>query len=296
MSHLKKNKKKNLINPPPFVIDQLQYECIMGSNAYGVTSENSDLDIYGFCIPPKYYIFDYSFINGFDLEKNNFSQYQQHHIKNADSKIEYDFTIYNITKYFRLCMNGNPNIIDSLFVPLRCITYSTELANYVRENRKLFLSKKMWHTFKGYSYAQVHKMKTKSPEEGSTRYEMVQKYGYDLKFAYHVVRLLNEVEQILIEQDLDLERNREQLKSIRNGEWNQEQIINYFETKERELEKIYLESKLQHSPNIDNIKRLLLQCLEMHYGSISDAIKTNVPVEKILDDMEQYIQNLRKMI
>lgn len=239
MSHLKKIKKKNLINPPSFVINQLQYECIVGSNSYGVTSDNSDLDICGFCIPPKYYIFDSNFINGFDSQKNNFNQYQQHHVKDIDSKIEYDFTIYNITKYFRLCIDGNPNIVDSLFVPLRCITYCTELGNYIRENRKLFLSKKMWFKFKGYAYSQLHKMKIKNPDPSSKRYAGIQKYGFDVKFAYHVVRLLNEVEQILIEHDLDLERNREQLKSIRRGEWTQEQIIEYFSEKEKTLEEVY---------------------------------------------------------
>jgi uncharacterized protein len=37
------------------------------------------------------------------------------------------------------------------------------------------------------------------------RREIIDKYGYDEKFAYHVVRLLNEAEQILTENDLDLQ-------------------------------------------------------------------------------------------
>ena len=130
----------------------------------------------------------------------------------------------------------------------------------------------------------------------SKREEGVAIYGYDLKFAYHVVRLLNEIEQILIENDLDLERNREQLKSIRRGEWTEEQIIKYFESKEKDLEKIYSESKLQHSPNENKIKSLLLECLEMHYGNISNVIEANIPIEQILSDMEKYIKRLRKII
>jgi hypothetical protein len=167
------------------------------------------------------------------------------------------------------------------------------VGEHVRENRKLFLHKGSWFKFKGYAYSQLHKMNIKHPEEDSTRYEMVQKFGYDLKFAYHIVRLLNEIEQILIEHDLDLERNREQLKSIRRGEWNEKQIIDYFHEKEKQLEKIYSESTLQHSPDEEKIKSLLINCLEMHYGSLSDAIKINVSVEKILDSMEQSIQKLR---
>jgi len=289
---------KQLVTPPGFLRANVQYEVLMGSVAYGVSTDTSDMDVYGFCIPPKNIVFPHlnGEIMGFGKQHERFEQWQQHHIKDISAKKEYDFSIYSIVKYFQLCMQNNPNMIDSLFVPRRCILHSTAVGELVRENRKLFLHKGAWHKFKGYAYSQVHKMKTKSPEEDSTRYEMVQKYGYDLKFAYHVVRLLNEIEQILIEHDLDLERNREQLKSIRRGEWTQEQIINYFETREKELEGLYTSSTLQHSPDEEKIKGLMLQCLEHHYGSLSDAIKTDITVNAVLDEMQAYIDKIRRSI
>ena len=155
MSYLRSCKKHNLITPPAFVVDQLQYEVIMGSNAYGVSSDNSDVDIYGFCIPSRNIIFP-DCINGYDTFPK-FDQYQEHHIKNPYTNQEFDFSIFNITKYFRLCADGNPNMIDSLFVPRRCIVHTTKVGELVRENRKLFLSKKCWHTFKGYAYSMLHK-------------------------------------------------------------------------------------------------------------------------------------------
>jgi hypothetical protein len=39
-----------------------------------------------------------------------------------------------------------------------------------------------------------------------------------VKFAYHVIRLLGEAEQILLEGDIDLRRNSAQLKAIRRGD------------------------------------------------------------------------------
>jgi predicted nucleotidyltransferase len=289
---------KQLITPPGFLRANVQYEVLMGSVAYGVSTDTSDMDIYGFCIPPKNIVFPHlnGEIMGFGKQHERFEQWQQHHIKDISAKKEYDFSIYSIVKYFQLCMQNNPNMIDSLFVPRRCILHSTAVGELVRENRKLFLHKGAWHKFKGYAYSQVHKMRIKNPEPGSTRYEMVQKYGYDLKFAYHVVRLLNEIEQILTEHDLDLERNREQLKAIRRGEWTQEQIINYFETREKELEALYTSSPLQHSPDEEKIKGLMLQCLEHHYGSLSDAIKTDITVNAVLDEMQAYIDKIRRSI
>ena len=281
--------------PPAFLKNNIQYEVLMGSVAYGVSNATSDIDVYGFCIPQKTTIFPHlaGEIFGFGTPQPRFDQWQKHHIKDISSGKEYDFSIYSIIKYFNLCMQNNPNMIDSLFVPVRCILHSTQIGDHVRANRKLFLHKGAWHKFKGYAYSQVHKMRTKKPGKDSTRYEMVQKYGYDVKFAYHVVRLLNEIEQILIEHDLDLERNREQLKSIRKGEWKLEQIINYFESKEKELEELYTKSKLQHSPNEEQIKKLLLECLEMHYGSLSDAISLKVPINNIIDDLQDCVNRLR---
>src|SRR5262249_44276034 len=108
------------------------------------------------------------------------------------------------------------------------------------------------------------------------RKKEVEEHGFDRKFAYHVVRLLNECEQILTEGDLDLMRNREQLKAIRNGEWTQEQVEEYFTRKEAELETLYNTSKLRYGPREgglqERIKQLLFRCLEEHYGSLDRCV------------------------
>ena len=46
-----------VIRPPHFLPSNVMYETIMGSIAYGVSSEQSDRDIYGFCIPRKEEVF-----------------------------------------------------------------------------------------------------------------------------------------------------------------------------------------------------------------------------------------------
>ena len=55
--------------------------------------------------------------------------------------------------------------------------------------------------------------------------------GYSTKFAYHVVRLLLECEQILLEHDLNIEQNAEILKSIRRGEWREQKLRGWFNEK-----------------------------------------------------------------
>lgn len=285
-------KARNLIQPPKWLPSNCAYITLMGSQAYGVSSNTSDEDLYGFCLPPKEIVFPHlaGEIPGFGTQLKRFDQWQQHHIKRLDNKTEYDFSIYSIVRYFQLCMENNPNMIDSLFTPHMCIKHITDVGTMVRNNRKLFLHKGSWHKFKGYAYAQVHKMEIKNPDPTSKRYELIMKHGYDVKFAYHVVRLMDEAEQILVEGDLDITRNREQLKSIRRGEWTMKQIIEYFSKKEAELESAYLNSKLQHKPNEPVIKQLLLDCLEHHYGSISQAVAQDASTKALIADLEGIIQ------
>ena len=286
-----------LKSPPKFLETGVQYEVVMGSIAYGVAEDHSDMDVYGFAIPPRDWVFPHlrGEIPGFDDAGPQFEQIQQHHLMDKDALggkgREYDLTIYSIVKYFKLLMDNNPNIIDSLFVPRNCILYSTAVGELVRENRKIFLHKGCWSTFKGYAYSQVHKMRTKEPE--GKRQNIVDEFGYDVKFAYHVVRLLNEVEQILVEQDMDLARNKEQLKAIRRGEWSQQEVEDYFAKKEAELETLYLKSPLPAQPNKQAVKGLLLKCLEQHYGTLDDCVATPSDAEQILRDIEKLLQSRR---
>lgn len=285
---------KGLIKPPSFVIGGTQYLTIMGSVAYAVSSDTSDMDIYGWCIPPKDMIFPHlnGEILGFGRQIKRFEQFQQHHINEKDHGKEYDLNIYNIVKFFQLVMDNNPNMIDSLFTDQTCVLKSTKLSDHVRDNRRLFLHKGSWHRFKGYAYQQMHKMKIKNPDPNSNRYEMVKTYGYDVKFAYHVVRLLNEVEQILMEGDLDLRRNNDQLKAIRRGEWTMQQIEQYFVDKEKGLEQLYLDSKLPKYPDEEKIKKVLLEVLEEHFGSLDGAIETKDHYRNILRQIQQLVSKV----
>ncbi len=289
---------QGLLNAAPaFLKTGVQYEVIMGSIAYGVADDNSDMDVYGFAIPPRDWVFPHlrGEIAGFDQTGPQFEQIQQHHIRDkhalAGQVREYDLVIYSIIKYFRLLMENNPNIIDSLFVPRNCIVYSTAVGEMVRERRHIFLHKGAWAKFKGYAYSQIHKMRIKNSQ--GKRQKIIETFGYDVKFAYHVVRLLNEVEQILIEEDIDLARNKEQLKAIRRGEWSQETVENYFTEKEKHLEKIYLNSTLAPTPDKAAIKKLLFECLEHHYGSLTQCIQQDDDALRALNEIETILQRFK---
>ena len=262
--------KQGLINPPAFLPNNMMYETMMGSVAYGVSTDDSDRDVYGFCIPPKDDIFPHlaGEIPGFGHPATRFEQFQEAHITGQDC--EWDLSIYSIVKYLSLCMESSPNMIDSLFTAQDCVLHITRVGTLVRENRQLFLHKGCWPRFKGYAYSQLHKMRSKSPI--GKRKKLREEFGYDVKYAYHVVRLLDECEQILMEGDIDLRRNREHLKAIRRGDVPEKDIFSWAANKERQLEQLYHESKLPDAPDVPRIRKLLLNCLEEHYGKLDGCV------------------------
>jgi len=285
---------KKLIRPPSWLADNTHYLTIMGSVAYGVSSDTSDMDLYGWCIPRKETIFPHlaGKIIGFDKDLCQFEQWQEHHVNDPDAMAGkgrvYDFQIFNIVKFFSLLMENNPNIVDSLFTPINCVLHCTRIGTLVRDNRRLFLHKGAWHRFKGYAYSQLHKMQSKKAE--GKRAEIREQYGFDVKFAYHVVRLIAEVEQILTEGDLDLQRNNEQLKAIRRGEWTEQQIRDYFTQKEKDLETLYNNSKLPYGPDVEKIKELLVNCLEEHFGSLDKALVIEDRNTTLLRDIKRMLE------
>lgn len=211
---------------------------------------------------------------------------------------EYDFSIFNIVKYFKLCMECNPNMIDSMFVPQNCILHSTRISEMIRDKRSMFLSKIMWPKYKGYAFSQLHKSNSKNPQEGSKRNELRKKHKMDTKFLYHVVRLLSEAEYILLHNDLDLQEKgrREHMKAIRRGEVPEEDIRKWASEKELQLEKLYHESELPLTPDTDAIRQLLLQCLEEHYGSLDSFITQADWAQKTLKEIDEVINKARKKL
>ncbi len=300
---LRELEDKKLISPPSWLHTNTQYLCVMGSIVYGVAEDTSDYDVIGYCVPPKSDIFPYSDkIYLFDKPDSVFEQYQEDHIKDpaalGGKGRMYDLTIYSIVKYFYLCFDSNPNMVDSLFAPQSCILHSTKVSELVRDNRKLFLSKKLWPKFKGYFYSQLHKAKGKNPEEGSKRKALRDKYGYDVKYMYNVVRALSECEQIFREGDLDLQEKgrREHMKAIRRGEVPEADIIQWASDKEKQLEELYHTSNLPDEPDRKVIRSLLLNCLEHHYGSLDKYLQSPdwsiLALKEIGNVLEKYQMNL----
>ena len=108
-----------------------------------------------------------------------------------------------------------------------------------------------------------------------------------------MVRLLLEVEQILVARDIDLERDREQLKAIRRGEWTLPQLDQWAQDKEKQLEALYHTSTVPYGPDEPLIRRHLRHCLEAHYGDLSAVVSQPDEAVQILRKIAELTERYR---
>jgi len=125
-----------------YVEEHTIFETIIGSQAYGISTPESDVDRSGVMIPGRDYF----------LGLQKFEQFQGFPGE--------DRTIYDIRKALGLVADNNPNMLDLLYVPSRCILKMTPYWEKVMDKASLFLSKKARYTFSGYAIAQLSRLKT----------------------------------------------------------------------------------------------------------------------------------------
>lgn len=112
------------------------FECISGSRAYGLDTPNSDTDIRGVFILPVDDFFSLKYIGQVNNESN-------------------DIVYYELRKFIDLCASNNPNILEMLNVPERCVLYEHPLFKTI--TMKIFLSKQCEFSFANYAYSQIKK-------------------------------------------------------------------------------------------------------------------------------------------
>jgi uncharacterized protein len=121
--------------------DQIIFECVAGSHAYGTNTETSDRDYRGIFVLPN-----------------------EEYLKLASPPEQItdgrqDIVFYSLKRFFELAQAVNPNIIELLWMPEDTTIIEKDVFKLIKENRHLFISKKAYHSFSGYSYSQIHKAK-----------------------------------------------------------------------------------------------------------------------------------------
>ena len=115
------------------------FKGIVGSKAFGTNTENSDTDI------ATIYMCDNSDLLGFE--------YKEHEDTSKDDKG------YELNKFIKLLMNGNPNMVEILNLPEDCILEKSKEWDEIQKIKDIFITKQLYSTFAGYGKTQILKAK-----------------------------------------------------------------------------------------------------------------------------------------
>ena len=120
----------------------------------------------------------------------------------------------------------------------------------------LFTREKAYQAAKTHYDQYVNWTKTRNP----ARAEFEKNFGYDVKHAMHLVRLMRMCKEILTTGEVIVKRpDREELLTIRRGEWTYDQVVECAEKFDAECEELYKTSTLPKEPNRAKIDELIVE-------------------------------------
>lgn len=118
-------------------MEKLIFKGIVGSRAFGTNTENSDTDI------AEIYMCDNDDLLGLT--------YKEH------DDIDKDNRRYELNKFIKLLMVGNPNMLEILNLPEDCKIMSSDTWYEIQKVKNKFITKNLYNTFAGYAKTQINK-------------------------------------------------------------------------------------------------------------------------------------------
>ena len=205
------------------------YRCIVGSNAYGLATETSDVDRRGFYLPPA------------ELEWSLAGVPEQ--LENDNEEVYWE-----LEKFLRLALKANPNALECLYSP--AVEYATTIGEELLAMRGVFLSQHVHRTYNAYVLSQFKKLEQDLRNQGAFRW----------KHVMHLIRLL--LSGITVLRDgfvpLRVDQHRDRLLAIRAGETPWHEVEKWRLTLHRELDEALAATKLPEHPDYRRANEFLI--------------------------------------
>lgn len=185
---------------------------VVGSTVHGLSvSDQDDRDEMGICVEPWAHFFGLS-------ERFEQVVYRTQPEGHRSGPGDLDLVIYSLGKWARLALKGNPTILTPLFLPDSAITVDTPTGKALRALAPHFIGNSIFGPYLGYMAQQRHRMTNRVRMPSRT--ELIERYGFDTKYAGHLIRLGYQGIEMATTGKLTLPmqpQQRERILSIRTG-------------------------------------------------------------------------------
>lgn len=190
---------------------------------------------------------------------------------------KWDVVLYEWGKWLNMLRKSNPNVLGTLWLepedtlefvrPYQADPFAPWRA--VKDNREKFISKQMYPAFIGYARGQLHKMTHHVHQGymGDKRTRLVERFGYDVKNAAHLVRLLRMACEAFETGKLVVRRpDAADLKEIKAGVWSLHKVEVEAESLFARAERALAGSALADYPDDLFIQKAMLAGYGMGWG------------------------------
>lgn len=172
-----------------------------------------------------------------------------------------DHSIYGLRKFLSLAMKGNPTILLPLFAPESMIRSITRAGKELRALSGLIISKKCYDPFRGYMRKQHERLMGTRGQKRVTRPELIERYGFDTKYAGHIIRLGFQGVELLATGKLTLpmcEAERKVVVDIRTGKYTLDGVSQLIAAAENDITIAYERSSLREDPDFTSIEAWMI--------------------------------------
>lgn len=238
--------------------DNTILRAVVGSTAHGLNLEGSDdRDEMGICIEPVEAMVGFN-----EFEQYIFRTATERTGKNDEPSApgDLDLTIYSLRKFLRLAMQGNPSVVLLLYVTkyVRC----TALGSMLQDLAPAIVSRQCGKRFLGYMESQRQRLLGEIGQKKVNRPELEAKYGFDTKYAMHILRLGYQGRELLSTGRLTLpmeETTRSFLVSVRTGGVPLQEVLQTAGNLEREVKDLLDTSPLPEHPNTELVEDWMIK-------------------------------------
>jgi predicted nucleotidyltransferase len=260
---------------PPHTMTILR--AVVGSTVHGTNvSDQDDRDEMAIAIPPPAYVL------GLQHWETTVIRTKPDGVRSGPGDL--DLAVHSLRKYCQLSAKGNPTMLLPLFVPDSAIVEMNVLGNELQRNRTMFISRDAGTAFMGYLNAQRKRFtKETGGRHGKPRQELIDKYGYDTKYAGHVVRLALQGIELMETGELSLpmrQEHREEIVAIRTGRYSYEDTVLRTSDLETVLRVAIAKTSLPAKSDAAKIDEFLRDAYLRAWGALWHRLDPS-PVERI---------------
>lgn len=162
-----------------------------------------------------------------------------------------DLTIFSLRKFLRLAMQGNPQILQCLFVPPSlCITRDAR-GGQLQGLAPLIVSRQAGARYLGYMEAQRQRLLGERGQKRVNRPDLEAQHGYDTKYAMHILRLGFQGVELMSTGKLTLpmaEQDRAFTYAVRLGQVPMQEALTLAGALERQIKDLLHDAPVQEHP------------------------------------------------